>query len=94
MKLTMKILSAAGYRHYLNKPFDGSTLLETVKKAYPISLEKKIWMLQQNAIDLGLDLTGLQKDVVSNISSQLDLNDIPDTAPTNESHIQTENLVL
>ena len=66
-----EVLSAAGYRHYLNKPFDGSTLLETVKKAYPeFSLEKDL-DAPTEAIDLGLDLTGLQKDVVSNISSPI-----------------------
>ena len=87
-------LSAAGYRHFLNKPFDGGTLLETVKSAYPdFSLEnKKSPNTGANAIDLGLNLSNIQEDLSSSISSAFTLNSNSEKTPTRDM-VENDGLI-
>lgn len=63
-------LQQSGYKTFLKKPFDGGTLLETVKQAYPsFSLEKKASETKNDALDIGLDLNFVEEKVEESVTS-------------------------
>ncbi len=87
-------LQNAGYVDFLKKPFDGGTLLEAVKRAYPsFSLDKKENDNFNAGLDIGLDLDFVASKVEDSVSTAFSLDLDEPSSPVTTSMEENSGLL-